>query len=179
MALDIDGDRKVEQVEDDVEFDPSVIPKRRWQWQEYEDKMEDQKNEKSEVQTDDKLTAIHSLRPTEDRVSTSKSLPDQLVDVWDTRHTEQYRSVESFPSDEDIRAALCDILESSDLMIVTRHQGKFEQGITIQYLPFPFFFAFVLSLLGLTSKSIDSTNSTTGACKNIRKRYVCKAGFHK
>ncbi|KAH8550239.1 chitin synthase [Umbelopsis sp. PMI_123] len=46
MALDNDGDRKVEQVEDDVEFDPSVIPKRRWQ--EYEDKMEDQKNEKSE-----------------------------------------------------------------------------------------------------------------------------------
>lgn len=122
MVLDTDGDRNENQAED-VEFDPSAIPKRRWQ--EYEDTKWENPNQ---AQMDDKTVALYTSRSTEEPISYLSPSPphSQHVDVSDTLVHEEYKSIEGFPSDQEITLALYNILETADLMKVTRHQGSFE-----------------------------------------------------
>jgi Chitin synthase len=137
MVLDADGDgdRNETQVED-IEFDPSAIQKRRWQ--EYEDTDWEKPRQSGQVEMYDKLVALHSPRSAEVPISSFRTSPrSQHVDVSDTLGNDEYKSIEGFPSDQEIIFALYDILENADLMKVTRHQGQFEQGLANS--PYVFF----------------------------------------
>jgi hypothetical protein len=120
MVLDTDGDRNENQVED-FEFDPKAIPKRRWQ--EYEDSNWEKP---SQAQMDDKTVTLYTPGSTEEPITYLRPSPphSQHVDVSGTLGNEEYKWIESFPSDQEITLALYNILKTADLMKVTRHQGS-------------------------------------------------------
>lgn len=128
MVVDTDGEQKAAEPADE-EFDPSVIPKRRWQA--YEDEIFDDKKA-----NDNPVNQFPDLRPPTPIVSpkwlSPYTSPDTDIgtftgvrELYDSKESMSWETMQdTFPSDEAIVSALYNLLETADLKIVTKKQGR-------------------------------------------------------
>jgi chitin synthase len=164
MVLEIDGERKAVEVEDG-EFDPSAIQKRRWQA--YEDEICDQGSTKVIEKNNDPTVGMFHHLPTSfvptnfNEVSNQKSSSIPSIQQDDslgvTSHTRDAKDL-VFPSDEAIVSALYPILETADLMKVTKKQGKKTDSFAL-----PHYF------VSLGAKILKMISSTSRAFKHVWK----------